>query len=61
MVFVSDKYHNKPEMVASRQLIDMAGIKYRWEFETNPSVVFNPSSIQISDVHLCISCSTMYF
>ena len=32
MVFVSDKYHNKPEMVASRQLIiiiiDMAGIKY---------------------------------
>ena len=28
VVFVSDKYHNKPEMIASRQLIDVA-IKYR--------------------------------
>ena len=31
VVYVSDKYHNKPEMVASRRLMDMAGIKYRWE------------------------------
>ena len=29
VVYVSDKYHNKPEMVASRRLMDMAGIKYR--------------------------------
>lgn len=30
VVFISDKYHNKPEMVASRRLLDMAGIKYRY-------------------------------
>ena len=29
VVFVSDKYHDKPEMVASRKLLDMAGVKYR--------------------------------
>ena len=29
-----DEYHNKPEMISSRQLIGMAGIKNRWEFET---------------------------
>ena len=30
VVFLSDKYHSKPEMVASRRLLDMAGIKYRY-------------------------------
>lgn len=29
VVFMSDKYHDKPEMVASRRLLNMAGIKYR--------------------------------
>ena len=29
VVFVSDKYHHKPEMVASRRLLGMAGVRYR--------------------------------
>lgn len=29
VVFVSDKYHNKPAMIASRRLLDTAGVKYR--------------------------------
>ena len=29
VVFLSDKYHSKPEMVASRRLLSMAGIQYR--------------------------------
>ena len=29
VLFVSDKYHNNEEMIASRKLLDMAGVKYR--------------------------------
>ena len=29
VLYVSDKHHDKPEMVASRRLLDMARIKYR--------------------------------
>ena len=29
VLFVSDKYHNNEEMIASRRLLDMAGVKYR--------------------------------
>ena len=29
VVFMSDKYHDKPEIIASRRLLNMAGIKYR--------------------------------
>ena len=29
VVYVSDKYRDKPEMVASRRLLDMAGVKHR--------------------------------
>ena len=29
VVYVSDKYHDKPEMIASRRLLDMAGVKHR--------------------------------
>ena len=28
VVYLSDKYHDKPEMVASRRLMDMAGVQY---------------------------------
>ena len=31
VVYVSDKYRDKPEMVASRRLLNMAGVKYRYE------------------------------
>ena len=30
VVFMSDKYHSKPEMIASRRLLNMAGIKFRY-------------------------------
>ena len=29
VLFVSDKYHNNEEMVASRRLLDLAGVQYR--------------------------------
>ena len=29
IVYVSDKYHDKPGCIASRKLLDMAGIQYR--------------------------------
>lgn len=29
VIFLSDKYHNTPEMVASRRLLSMAGIQFR--------------------------------
>ena len=29
IIFMSDKYHNRTEMVASRRLLDLAGVKYR--------------------------------
>lgn len=29
VVYVSDKYHTKPSMIASRRLLDMAGVTYR--------------------------------
>lgn len=29
VVYVSDKYHNNPRMIASRKLLNIAGIKYR--------------------------------
>ena len=30
VVFMSDKYHSKPEMIASRRLLNMAGVKFRY-------------------------------
>ena len=33
VVFLSDKYHSKPEMVASRRLLNMAGVKHRYVFD----------------------------
>ncbi len=29
VVYVSDKYHTKPEIIASKKLLDMANIRYR--------------------------------
>ena len=30
VIYVSDKYHEKASMIASRRLLDLAGVKYRW-------------------------------
>lgn len=30
IIYVSDKHHQKDEMKASRRLLDMAGVEYRW-------------------------------
>jgi dCMP deaminase len=29
VIYYSDKYHDKPEFVASRRMLDMSGVKYR--------------------------------
>ena len=29
ILYASDKYHDKEEMIASRKLLDMAGVQYR--------------------------------
>ena len=31
VLFVSDKYHGNEEMIASRKLLDMAGVQYRYD------------------------------
>ena len=31
VLFVSDKYHDNEEMIASRRLLDMAGAQYRYD------------------------------
>ena len=31
VLFVSDKYHDNEEMIASRRLLDMAGVQYRYD------------------------------
>eukprot|EP00128_Syssomonas_multiformis_P017229 Colp12_sorted_trinity150504_noHs@1641 len=38
VIYMSDKYHEKPEFIASRRLLDMAGIKYR-KYETKTKQV----------------------
>lgn len=30
VIYLSDKYHNTPGMIASRRLLDLAGIQYRY-------------------------------
>ena len=45
VVFVSDKYHEKPEMVASRRLLDMAGVKCRQFIPRHKQVLIDFSSI----------------
>ena len=35
VVYVSDKYRDKPEMKASRRLLSMAGIKCRYDIVMN--------------------------
>ncbi|XP_077984313.1 deoxycytidylate deaminase-like [Glandiceps talaboti] len=53
VVFVSDKYHDTPEMTASRRMLDLSGVKYRQftpkqkkimiDFDSiNPSAPKNP-------------------
>ena len=46
VVYVSDKYHNKPEMVASRRLMDMAGIKYRQYVPRKQQITIDFASIE---------------
>ena len=35
VLYVSDKYHDNEEMVASRKLLDMAGVIYRYSYLTH--------------------------
>lgn len=44
VVYLSDKYHKTPGMIASRRLLDMAGIQYRYRNGQNTNVLTGPSS-----------------
>lgn len=45
VVFVSDKYHDEPLFVASRRMLDMAGVKYRQHVAKK-----NPITVDFRDV-----------
>lgn len=48
VLFVSDKYHNNEEMIASRRLLDMAGVKYRQYVPLRKIITIDFSSIDNS-------------
>lgn len=41
VVYLSDKYHSTPAVVASRRMLDAAGIKYRQIKPTKASIMIN--------------------
>lgn len=41
---MSDKYHDKPEMEASRKLFNMTGITYKWDIK---KIIGNNKQIRI--------------
>ncbi|CAJ1053438.1 Hypothetical predicted protein [Xyrichtys novacula] len=45
VVYLSDKYHHTPEMVASRKLLSMAGIQYRQFVPKRTEIVIDFNSI----------------
>ncbi|XP_015236341.1 PREDICTED: deoxycytidylate deaminase [Cyprinodon variegatus] len=45
VVYLSDKYHDTPEMVASRRLLDMAGVQYRQFKPKRSEIVIDFNSI----------------
>ncbi|XP_060064392.1 deoxycytidylate deaminase-like [Ylistrum balloti] len=47
VVYYSDKYHEKVEFVASRRMLDMAGIKHRQYRPKHSQIVIDFSSIDI--------------
>ena len=48
VVYFSDKYHNKPEMIASRRLLDLAGIQYFQHIPKQRKIEIDFSSIDTS-------------
>ncbi|XP_067664124.1 deoxycytidylate deaminase-like isoform X2 [Haliotis asinina] len=46
VVYYSDKYHDKPEFIASKTLLDLAGITYRQYRPTRKQIVIDFSSIE---------------
>ena len=45
IVFFSDKYHDKPEMMAARKLLDLAGVTYRQHVPKQHKIVIDFSVI----------------
>ncbi|XP_076344904.1 deoxycytidylate deaminase isoform X2 [Tachypleus tridentatus] len=48
IVYLSDKYHSDFKMVASRQLLDMAGVKYWQHIPQHSQILINFDSINVS-------------
>ncbi|XP_046379732.1 deoxycytidylate deaminase-like [Haliotis rufescens] len=46
VVYYSDKYHDKPEFIASKKLLDLAGITYRQYRPARQQIVIDFSSIE---------------
>ncbi|XP_003971998.1 deoxycytidylate deaminase isoform X1 [Takifugu rubripes] len=45
VIYLSDKYHNTPGMIASRKLLDLAGIQYRQFVPKRTQIVIDFNSI----------------
>ncbi|XP_062593119.1 deoxycytidylate deaminase-like [Saccostrea cucullata] len=45
VIYYSDKYHEKPEFVASRRMLDMAGVKYRQHIPKKKQVTIDFTAI----------------
>ena len=69
IVYMSDKYHDSPEMEASRKLLNLAGVKYRYhtifDLITAPALITAPSLLillfSLNIAHLTIFFLTFYF
>ncbi|VDI83968.1 dCMP deaminase [Mytilus galloprovincialis] len=46
VVYYSDKYHEKPEFIASRKMMDMAGVKYRQHIPKKTQILIDFSVIE---------------
>jgi dCMP deaminase len=48
VVYLSDKYHEKPEMIASRTLLDLAGIIYMQHTPKQRQISIDFASIDLA-------------
>ncbi|KAJ8335881.1 hypothetical protein SKAU_G00392230 [Synaphobranchus kaupii] len=51
VIYLSDKYHDKKEMTASRRLLDMAGIKHKQFEPKRKRIVIDFDSINLPGIH----------
>ncbi|XP_048774472.1 deoxycytidylate deaminase-like [Ostrea edulis] len=47
VIYYSDKYHDKPEFVASRRMLDMSGVKYRQYIPKKQQITIDFTAIEV--------------